>query len=121
MQLKDRLTNFFVDSMIFFLICFLSMSLIKDSYEGQNSKYILISVYFFYFLISELLFGKTIGKYFSKTMVTANLTGTKPSPIQILIRTASRLIPFYFLSYFITGKGIHDHLSKTVLTKTNPN
>lgn len=120
MELKDRLTNFFVDSILFFLICFFTMLLVKESYEGQNSKYILISVYFFYFLISELLFGKTVGKYFSKTTVTSNHNGSKPSTLQIFIRTASRLIPFYFLSYFITGKGIHDHLSKTVLTKNKP-
>lgn len=121
MQLKDRLTNFFVDSVIFFLICFITLWLFRDISEGQNSKYILISVYFFYFLISELLFGKTVGKFFSKTTVTSNVFGSKPTTLQIIIRTASRLIPFYFLSYFITGKGIHDHLSQTVLTKSNPN
>lgn len=121
MQLRDRLSNFFIDSVIFFLICFFTMLLIKDSPGVQNSKYILISVYFFYFMISELFFGKTLGKYFTKTSVISNLNGLKPTTFQIFIRTASRLIPFYFLSYFITGKGLHDHLSKTVLTKTNPN
>ena len=114
MRLRDRLTNFLIDSVIFFLICFFTIWLIKDSHESQNSKFILISVYFFYFFFLELFFGKTVGKYFSKTTVTSNLTGLKPSTLQIFIRTASRLIPFYFLSYFITGKGIHDHLSKTV-------
>lgn len=121
MQLKDRLLNFLIDSIIFFMICILIISLTENSHQGQNSKYILISVYFFYFLISELFFGKTVGKYFSKTTVTTSWDGSKPSALQILVRTASRLIPFYFLSYFITGKGIHDHLSKTVLSKTNPN
>lgn len=121
MSLKDRLTNFFIDSIMFFVICLISMALIKEIHEGEMLKYVLISIYFFYFLILELLFGKTVGKYFSKTTVTTSLNGLKPSVLQIFIRTASRLIPFFFLSYFITGKGIHDHLSKTVLTKTNPN
>ncbi|MCK9426466.1 MAG: DnaJ domain-containing protein [Ignavibacteriaceae bacterium] len=66
-----------------------------------------------YYLLFELLFNRTIGKYFTNTKVVSN-NGEKASLKAILIRTMVRLIPFEGLSFFGNNPwGVHDILSKT--------
>ncbi|MVM37941.1 hypothetical protein GO730_10615 [Spirosoma sp. HMF3257] len=69
-----------------------------------------------YYILTELLFQRTLGKVLTKTKVVS-LTGDKPSLLQIIFRTLSRSIPFEYLSYFVTVEGLHDKLSKTRVVK----
>jgi uncharacterized RDD family membrane protein YckC len=74
-------------------------------------------VMFFYYAFMEMYFSRTIAKYFTKTLVVMG-NGTKPNGYTILTRTACRLIPFEFLSFFSTNsRGWHDMLSRTYVVK----
>jgi uncharacterized RDD family membrane protein YckC len=81
---------------------------------------------FVYYVLQELLFGRTIGKWITGTKVVA-ADGTMPSPLQIFGRTLCRFLPFEPLSFLsnISSKpvGWHDLLSKTrviLVRGTNP-
>jgi len=70
-------------------------------------------------LIQELLFRKTIGKFITQTNVINSL-GLKPTILQLIIRNASRLIPFEAFTYLSKEKrGLHDIFSKTYVIKDN--
>lgn len=86
--------------------------------DPLRARYLFIGFYFLYYLGFEFVLGKTVGKYFTGTRVVNESDLTHPTFIQILIRTICRIIPLYFITYFMTGKGVHDHFSKTILIKT---
>ncbi len=74
-------------------------------------------VMFFYYAFMEIYFSRTIAKYFTKTLVVMK-NGTKPNGFTVITRTACRLIPFEFLSFFTpNSRGWHDTLSRTYVVK----
>lgn len=74
-------------------------------------------VMFFYYALMEIYFSRTIAKYFTKTQVVTR-NGAKPNGFAIMTRTACRLIPFEFLSFFgSNSRGWHDTLSRTYVVK----
>jgi uncharacterized RDD family membrane protein YckC len=119
---KKRLLNFIIDSILIGflinLILYFSYYLNSiDSIENtkQERKYLFLLCLTVYYLLSELVFGRTIGKFFTNTKVV-DINGNKPTTIQIFIRSLSRLIPFDIISYLGWGsRGLHDYLSKTKL------
>jgi len=77
------------------------------------SFFLIFSSYF----IQEYFFGITIGKLITGTRVVDN-DGNKPSAWSIVIRTASRLIPFEAFSFLSSDKrGWHDTISDTFVIK----
>ncbi|MDP8210745.1 MAG: RDD family protein [Candidatus Stygibacter australis] len=70
---------------------------------------------FIYYVLSESLFQKTLGKLFSRTKVIM-INGSKPNLLTIVIRTLIRFVPFEYLSF---GFGIwwHDQWTKTRVVK----
>lgn len=72
---------------------------------------------FLYYAILELLFARTLSKYFTKSIVVL-VDGSKPKPIDIFARTLVRIIPFEYFT-FLRGRkpGWHDELSKTYVVK----
>lgn len=118
MEAKTRLINFVIDSLFYLLLSVGFIWLVKDYLQKDDARVIFISGYFIYFFISEQIFGQTVGKKITNTRVVREDTKTKPSIIQILIRTIVRIIPLYFLSHPFIGKGLHDYFSKTILIKT---
>jgi uncharacterized RDD family membrane protein YckC len=75
-----------------------------------------IFIYVAYYLITELLWGKTIAKFITGTKVVM-ADGSKPPFKNILGRSFARLIPFEQFS-FLFGKypvGWHDQLSGTIV------
>lgn len=114
-----RFLNFAIDSVVFGFFVFGMATLFQEQVSQDVFRSICILCYFLYFFLMESIFGKTIGKIFTKTIVVTKDHYQKPSIIQVFIRTISRLIPFYFLSYLVTGKGMHDHFSKTILIQPN--
>jgi uncharacterized RDD family membrane protein YckC len=74
-------------------------------------------VMFIYYAFMEMYFSRTIAKYFTKTLVVMR-NGTKPNGFTIITRTACRLIPFEFFSFFSpNSRGWHDTLSCTYVVK----
>lgn len=66
---------------------------------------------FLYYFLFELFFQQTPGKMIMKTYVVDEI-GNPPSTKQILIRNASRFIPFEAFSC-LAKRGWHDILSET--------
>jgi uncharacterized RDD family membrane protein YckC len=123
-----RLINLIVDMITFFILwLLLSIMLIKlgldQTYIDSSGEavpvipiIIVLPVFWFYYFLTELIFQQTLGKLLTKTIVVTK-TGEKPSILQILGRTFSRSIPFEYLSYLFSTKGIHDYLSATRVIK----
>ncbi len=72
-------------------------------------------VMFLYYFISEATTQRTIGKFFTGTIVV-NQSGEKPTSKQIAIRSVSRLVPFEAFSFF-GEMGWHDKWSETYVVK----
>lgn len=96
-----RFTNYFVDTIIQVIIM---VVLGSDLW---------LAVFFGYYLFFETAFGKTPGKWLTKTRVISK-TGRRPRFMQILGRTLTRLVPFEPFSFFgRKGRGWHDGWSGT--------
>jgi len=117
MNIKIRLLNFIIDSILFFIIVIVFSLLFKNIVEKEHLKIFMIFLYYFYYFIFEYFIGQTIGKMITKTKVVNMNDDEKPNLIKITIRTLSRLIPIDFLSYLFMSNGIHDLLSKTKLKR----
>lgn len=79
-----------------------------SDWEGQLI-FVLISI--FYYSLTEGLFGRSLGKLITGTVVVDE-NGEKPSFGVILKRTLCRLIPFDSFS-FLGSRGWHDSISET--------
>ncbi len=70
-----------------------------------------------YYMVCEAVFGKTIGKFITKTTVL-KLDGTKPTWTDIFLRTICRLIPLNSISIFFNGYVCwHDKFSGTYVAQ----
>jgi len=115
----SRFCNFFVDQIGFLFIIFLH-SLLLDGLLGIIPKdgspwlglYSLV-LYVFYYCLFEFYFGKTPGKFLTRTIVMTE-DGRRATFKALLIRSLCRLIPLDPLS-FIFSSGWHDELSRTVV------
>ncbi len=73
---------------------------------------------FFYYFITEWLLGRSLAKYVTGTKIFHSDTGSKPIRDEILLRTACRFIPFYFVSFFTKKPvGWHDWISGTIVSE----
>ncbi len=108
MNIKIRLLNFIIDSILFFIIVIVFSLLFKNIIEKEHLKIFMIILYYFYYFMFEYFIGQTIGKMITKTKVVNMNDDEKPNFIKIVIRTLSRLIPIDFLSYLFASNGIHD-------------
>ncbi len=72
-----------------------------------------------YYLIFENLFGRTVGKFLTGSIVV-NEYGIKPNFTTVFTRTVCRLIPFDALSFLgESGRIWHDSISKTYVVEKN--
>lgn len=113
-----RLGNSLIDTIVFFLIIFLH-AMILDAWlgiieEGGSDWFVpyFFLVFILYYTIFEHFFGKTIGKFITKTKVVKK-DGSKPAFLNTLGRNAARLIPFDALTYLFSERGLHDQASNT--------
>jgi uncharacterized RDD family membrane protein YckC len=123
-----RLINSIVDMIsIFILWIILSLVLVlrglDQVYTDESGEQFLITpmiillpTFWTYYILTEFLFQRTLGKVLTKTMVITK-NGSRPTFGQILGRTFSRSIPFEYLSYLVTTIGIHDRISGTRVVK----
>ena len=73
-----------------------------------------------YYLPSEALFGRTVGKLVTRTRVVSQ-SGGPPDFLQVLRRTLIRFVPFEPFSFLSKRSvGLHDRWSETrvVLTRS---
>ncbi len=110
---RTRFYNWLIDAVIFYFIIYLPLFY----YNTVSNYYLYLGILFLYYFIQEFLFGKTIGKFITKTYVINSLGG-KPTILQLILRNAARLIPFEALTYLSKEKrGLHDIFSKTYVIK----
>ena len=112
-----RIINFLIDTLIIFAIAY-AVFKIRNWYvfyyhvKYFNFGYFFFAVLFLYYTFFEALFARTPGKWMSYTKVV-NQKNSKPSFVQVLIRSLIRLtiIDMFFFPFF--DKTLHDYLSKT--------
>ncbi|MEO0584715.1 MAG: RDD family protein [Bacteroidota bacterium] len=109
----QRLSNYFIDSFAIMAFVGLVMGLL-----GEEFIVFIPFMHFFYYVISEKVWGKTLGKLITGTYVIAE-DGAAPTTGQIIGRTLSRYIPFEVYSWIFAKYGWHDTLSKTRVIKEN--
>lgn len=117
-----RLVHKLIDSVAFLVLCFMH-ALIFDTFlhvipEKPNALlgvYVLF-LFVFYHFIFEYLWGKTPGKFLTKSIVVDKF-GCKPSTLKLLIRSICRLLPLNTLSFIFLYYGFHDTISGTFVIK----
>lgn len=116
-----RLLCFIVDNTIILIIYSFTITLIFELYEARldklyNPLILMTPFYSFYYFIQEYIFNTTIGKLIFKLRVVSANNYEKPTIVQILIRTLTRLIPIDIFFFFTKRPiGLHDITSKTVI------
>ena len=90
-----------------------------DSFDKIETYLFWSITTFFYYTITEVFLSRSLAKYFTKTIVVLE-DGSKPKLIDILARSALRLIPFEYFT-FLRGRkpGLHDEYSKTFVVKND--
>lgn len=115
----QRVANLIIDIILIYALQYcVGYSLILGGlldYVVENAFVINIMVFSFYYVSLEGLFGRTMGKIITGTIVL-NDDGSKVALENVIARTACRLIPFEVFS-FLGGDGHpmgwHDRFSKT--------
>jgi uncharacterized RDD family membrane protein YckC len=114
---KLRLTNFIIDSGIYFCLLSLSLFVIRNIVPFEYIKWLACALYFLYYFIFEYFSGQTIGKMFTNSKVISRLPNKDYYFIRIALRTLIRFIPLDIFSYVFSINGFHDKLSKTLTIK----
>ncbi len=126
-KLEQRFINWLLDVVIQTVLFIVAFAIISTVAYANGNKtlpsYLLINpigqytfvsvIRLLYYVVLETFFGRTIGKFVTQTIVVDE-NGNLPKHDVILIRTLSRLIPFYEFSFIVNPtRGWHDMLSKT--------
>jgi len=117
-----RVLNFIVDTLIIFFIswgAYRAHSFYVFYYHITDYAwyYFFWGILLIYYLLFELIFTRTPGKWLSMTKVV-NLQGKRPAFWQILVRTVLRLtIPIDFFLIAFVDKTLHDYASKTAVVE----
>lgn len=90
-----------------------------DSFDKMETYLFWSITSFFYYTITETVLSRSLAKYFTGSIVVLE-DGSKPKPLDILGRSALRLIPFEYVT-FLRGRklGWHDDYSKTFVVRKN--
>lgn len=108
---------FFGFSLLFGVVLGLTRSRGLIDWIVANERLAGILLLLAYYIITEGLFARSIGKLITGCKVV-NEKGGRPSFGQILGRTFARLIPFEAFSFLgTTGRGLHDSVAKTFVVK----
>ncbi|MGD1847793.1 MAG: RDD family protein [Salibacteraceae bacterium] len=118
-----RFSHLLIDGLLVITVLWLLNSFLPFSLSGLNnlgraSLFFVVALYFF---LTELLWGKTVGKMITRCSVVSD----KPTlgADQVLIRTVIKLlIPFSFVTLFTDPqkRTLHDRLSGTTVQKDPP-
>ena len=125
-----RFVNLLVDSAVIIFILLVVFNILDmyvfmadpdpygqaDPYIDFVSELIPFIVFFLYYIVMEISYQKTLGKFLTKTKVVSE-NDTRASYGEIIFRTVCRLIPFDWISFFFKEQGFHDNFSKTKVVK----
>jgi hypothetical protein len=103
------------------LILFLTIFCAKTLPSGFNQSYgflIVLIIPFTYYLLFETVFGMTLGKLITGSIVVDN-DGKRPSFYKILIRTVCRFWIGQIKSSFLNDDIFHDKISSTFVVNKN--
>ena len=113
-----RFVNHLIDNVAFVVLVILNAFLL-DSFlhiiPEEGSTWLGLYFFFLYFayhFLFEYFYGRTIGKFITKTKVV-DMNGEKPNTKTLFVRNICRLIPFDNVSFLFAEKGWHDNISKT--------
>ena len=112
-----RILNFLIDGFLVFILSYAAFKywnfyVIYWHFRPINFWWFIAGVLFLYYSFFELIWARTPGKWFSGTKVV-DQHGNHPSLLQVLGRTALRLIVIDFFFNAFWGKPLHDKLTKT--------
>jgi uncharacterized RDD family membrane protein YckC len=118
-----RLINYFLDLSIFYFLIFV-ISFIAAIFSIKLYKniwwvdfLISLSIYSLYYISTELLMGRSIAKFITRTFVISS-DGVKLDLNTIIIRTLCRFIPFEPFSLISSCPiGWHDSISHTLVVE----
>ena len=110
-----RITNFLIDSFIYFFLFFCLVYLLRNIIKQDDVKMLAVVLYFFYYFLFEYLLLKTPSKFITNSIVDIDLN--KNRFLTILIRSIVRILPIDILSFLILERGLHDKLSKSQTIK----
>lgn len=116
---RKRLVNFLIDYLLVYVYFGIVGSFTGVSDGHEVSFFVAITFLFvpmIYFLLSEVFYGKTVGKIVTKTRVVG-VEGSKLGLKKVLIRTLVRIIPFEPFSFLGSNKGWHDRVSGTYVVE----
>jgi len=119
--LGTRVINFVVDTLIIFIISYISYH-IRSFYVFYYHITDIPFYYFFwaimvvYYFLFETLFKRTPGKWLSISKVV-NINGGKPAVWQIAVRSLCRVLPVdcFFLPFI--EMTLHDYVSRTIVVE----
>lgn len=113
-KLRRLLTCFIDLGCCFFIFLAMLRLLPARVIPVESYRFLLLGSTFLYYLVSELLFFRTIGKVIMGTSLVTT-TNENPARGQLLLRTACRFLPLEPLSLLFSRQKIswHDRLSKT--------
>lgn len=77
-----------------------------------------LALYLTFYTGSELLFGKTPGKFATRTKVV-NALGERPTFGWLVLRSLCRFVPLDAISFLIEQRGWHDQWSRTYVVREN--
>jgi uncharacterized RDD family membrane protein YckC len=122
-----RFANYLIDMIVAqlaigFMIGIFAVVILGDgSEEFLNSPLLNLALFLclpIYYILMEGIFGRTLGKLITGTVVVDGF-GNKPSFGKIIGRSFARLIPFEAFSFLgSTGRGWHDSLTDTYVVKS---
>ncbi|EKF75570.1 hypothetical protein A11A3_01827 [Alcanivorax hongdengensis A-11-3] len=116
-----RLFNYLIDYVaqiglvmaVFFVLSMLEAEGLMQSLLGVPDFLLGLASLLVYYLVLESLFGRTLGKLVTGTLVT-DAQGQRVGPGKVLARTLCRLIPFEAFSIFTRGRICwHDQIPGT--------
>lgn len=120
----ERFSNYIVDAILCYVFVFMirfALSALAPELIYMRGFITLMTVVVFtiYYTVFEHSFGKTPGKFITRTHVVTE-DGERPTLSNILGRSLCRIIPFDGLSFLFSFTGWHDTISKTCVVKDDP-
>lgn len=119
-SLVKRFINYMIDILIIAgisigVIALLFNADLEDDTGGSYFTLVFYGIFFMYYIIMEYNFGKTVGKFITKTKVVST-DSERLSIGQCIGRAASRFIPFDAMSCLFNEPTCwHDTLPKTMV------
>ena len=119
-----RFVNYLIDVIAGYIFAFIIALAITLIFPFDIIGYplmatiLVVASFFAYYILMEVVFQKTLGKFITKTKVVT-VKGQKPKEQDIILRTFCRIIPFDHISFLFTKNGFHDNLSKTKVIRDN--